>query len=83
MRFFPRSQLHIIQSELFFDDPQAELDKLVLFLGLDGFEFSKLQPLGEGNYTPLDADVRIWLAQQYRESNPDLEVLLGRHFNWS
>ena len=59
------------------------LDKLVLFLGLDGFKISKLQSLNEGNYTPLDAAVRKRLARQYRESNQDLEVLLEQQFNWS
>lgn len=63
MRFFPRSQLHIIQGELFFDDPQAALDKFVLFLGLDGFEFSRLKALTEDNYTPLDAAVRTRLVR--------------------
>jgi len=67
MRSFPRSQLHIIQSELFFDHSQTELDKFVLFLGLDGFEISKLRPLNDGNYTPLETAVGKRLARQYRQ----------------
>jgi hypothetical protein len=55
--------LHIIQGELFFDDPQAALDKFVLFLGLDGFEFLKLKALNEDNYTPLDAAVTTRLVR--------------------
>jgi len=81
MRSFPRSQLHIIQSELFFDNSQTELDKSVLFLGLDGLEFSKLRPLNDGYYTPLDTAGGKRLARQYRQSNQDLEVLLEQRFN--
>ena len=83
LRFFPRSQLHIIQSELFFDDPQRELDRLLLFLGLDSYVFSGFERHNKGNYTPLDQAVRQRMAQQYRESNQNLEALLEQPFDWS
>jgi hypothetical protein len=81
-RFFPASQVHVIESDDFFADPAREYQQLVAFLGLRSFEpacFDRYNARpGEG----LADATRQQLAEHYRPHDERLAGLLGRKPSW-
>ncbi len=83
LEYFPRTQLHIMQSEAFFTKPEAEYAKLLDFLSLKqhnpgGFKVHNSRPS-----SPMPADLRTELSQHYAPLNHKLEALLGESLPWS
>jgi Sulfotransferase domain len=79
---FPRAQVHIIDSEAYFDQPAPEYQKLLAFLGLRRFE-----PPGFGRQNarpgpPMAAQTRRALAEYYAPHDERLTKLLGGPMRW-
>ena len=80
---FPRSQVHVIDSEAYFSQPAQEYQRLLTFLGLCPFE-----PASFGRYnsrpgqamTPATRDM---LSEYYAPHDERLAGLLGRPLHWT
>lgn len=80
---FPGGQLHIIDSEAFFEAPAVEYRKLIAFLGLAAFE-----PASFGRYNarpgaPMDPGIGRMLRGHYAPHDKRLAELLGRPPRWA
>lgn len=80
---FPRSQLLIIRSEDFFDEPEAVFREVLGFLNLRPWQPRALHRFNSAEYGQMDPDVRRRLAQYFAPHNQRLYALLGRDFEWS
>jgi hypothetical protein len=81
-RFFPRAQVHVIDSEAYFGQPEQTYRRLLTFLGLQPFEPGVF---GRYNARPGPAmalRTRSMLEQYYTPHNERLAELLGRSPHW-
>lgn len=80
-QLFPRSQLWIESSEVFFQDPLATSQRCFEFLDIDPsfipVDFAVRKP---GNYQNEDQQTLAELKQHYQAFNQQLFALLGREF---
>ncbi len=95
LRLFPREQLMIIQSEIFFENTAETMNKVVEFLGLKPFDFEEANQLerrwdaGAGNalkmpqnYPTMDDETRDLLADFFEPYNRQLYRLIDADFGW-
>jgi Sulfotransferase domain len=83
LEYFPRDQLHVLDSESFFARPAGEYQELLAFLGLRPFE-----PAGFGQYNarpgePMPDGIRRTLEEHYAPHNERLTALLGQPPRWA
>ena len=83
LQYFPRDQLHVMDSETFFTSPADQYRELLAFLGLRSFE-----PASFGRYNarpgePLPDRARRMLEEHYAPHNERLATLLGRPLGWA
>lgn len=83
LQHFPREQLHVMQSEAFFVEPEQEYARLQAFLGLehhrpDTFEVHNARPSN-----PMPKRVRARLEEHYAPYDARLEALLGEPLRWA
>ncbi len=83
MKYFPKEQFLILQSEEFFADPETTLKQVHAFLGIPHYSL-KSYPKHKHNPSniPLDEKIMAQLANFFRPYNKALEKFLGRKFNW-
>jgi hypothetical protein len=82
-RYFPRKQLWVEQSELFFLQPARVLKEAFGFLEIDGsFVPADLTPRNVHHYEQVPRATRKELEAFYRPHNEELFELLGHRFNW-
>lgn len=79
---FPQDQVHVIQSERFFDEPAPEYARLLDFLGLRAFEPDAFDQHNARPSTPMPGHLRTRLADHYAPHNERLESLLGEPLAW-
>jgi hypothetical protein len=79
---FPRGQVHVMESEVFFADPSAEYRRLIDFLGLDRWQPSSFAAHNARPGAPMPADAREFLTEHYRTWDDALADLLGRPLAW-
>ena len=79
---FPRSQVHIIESEAFFADPAAEYQHLMEFLGLRLFKPTHFGCHNARPGDPMGPETRRELEQYYQPHDERLASLLGRSPWW-
>ena len=82
---FPRSQVMVIQSEVFFRETPRVVKKVFEFLGVDPtFVPPNLQPMnvGKKKSSSLPADLEQELRQYFAVKNAELYKLLGEAFDW-
>ena len=80
--FFPRAQVHLIDSETYFSKPAQEYQRLLTFLGLRAFE----PPFGAFNGRPgppMPAELRQMLEDDYVPQDKRLAKLLGQPPSWA
>jgi hypothetical protein len=80
---FPRTQVHIVQSEAFFAQPAEEYGKLLEFLGLHPFDdvnFGRYKARPGGAMSP---ETVAMLREHYAPHDERLAKLLGREPLWS
>ncbi len=95
LRLFPREQLMIIQSEIFFGNTADTMNKAVEFLGLEPFDFQAANQLerkwdaGAGNalkmpqnYPTMTSDTRDLLADFFEPYNRQLYRLIDADLGW-
>jgi hypothetical protein len=79
---FPRDQVHVMQSELFFADPLGEFARLTDFLGLDPWRPDQVAQHNARPSSAMPDDARDFLVQHYRPHNEALAELLGSAPAW-
>lgn len=81
-RYFPRDQLMIMQSEVYYADPEKSYYKVLDFLGCPGQALQASKIFNKGNYPEMNAATRNSLRQYYAGHNRRLYDFLGVDFNW-
>jgi hypothetical protein len=83
LRHFPRSQLHVIESESFFESPQKEYAGLVTFLGAEPFMPATFDQYNARPRDPMSAQTRARLEAHFAPHDQRLAALLGHSPHWS
>jgi hypothetical protein len=79
--FFPRAQVHVIDSAAYFSQPAQEYRRLLAFLGLRPFE-PAFAAVNSRPSPPIDAGCRRRLQGHYQPHDERLAKLLGRQPGW-
>lgn len=79
---FPREQVHVMQSEAFFAQPEAEYKRLIDFLGLSSFQPGSFDQHNARPSSPMPDSVRRGLEDHYAPFNDRLETMLGEPLRW-
>lgn len=81
---FGRERVFVSSSEAFFSDPEATLEAIFRFLGIDpGFRISAQRRWNVGgNRTDVDAEVYRYLEDYFAEPNRELFDALGQRLDW-
>ena len=84
MKFFPKEQFLIIQSEKFFADPNLFYKKILKFLNLPEHELKIYEKIGAAKYKnpKMDTNTRKRLAEELKPYNDELFEFLGTKFDW-
>lgn len=80
---FPRSQVHVIESEAYFEEPEREYSELLRFLDLRPFQPREFRKLNARPGTPMSPETRRSLENYYATHNRRLAELLGRSPRWA
>jgi tetratricopeptide (TPR) repeat protein len=83
MELFPKNNFLILQSEVFFNNPQTTMKQVFDFLGLSEFQDSKYHKCNVGYYPPIEIELRQKLIDFFYPHNRKLEEYLEREFNWN
>ena len=82
MKFFPREQILILESERLFTDPISIFNKIVGFLNLPGAETMELKKLNIKPYPEINPATRERLVDYFKPHNQKLYDFLGVDFGW-
>lgn len=82
LEFFPRRQLHVMESESFFADPAEEYSKVLHFLGLRSYLPETFEQFNARPGVQMPADARSYLRRHYETYDARLSDLLGRRPTW-
>lgn len=78
-----RDRLMVVAAEDLFADPQATMDAVWAFLGLDSHDLGVVTAAKANTYDPIPAEVRDRLARVFADDNERLFDLLGRRLPWT
>lgn len=79
---FPREHVHVMQSEAFFADPNAEFGRLTAFLKIDPWMPSRVEKHNARPGSAIPRDAEDFLIQHYQPHNEALAELLGSAPAW-
>ncbi len=79
--FFPRAQVHVIDSADYFSQPAPEFRRLLAFLGLRPFEPACATANARPG-PPMDERCRRMLEEHFLPHDERLAKLLGRQLSW-
>ena len=79
---FPREQVHVMDSEAFFSDPQDEFAQLLDFLGLRQWQPARFDQHNARPSAPMPDSARQRLEEHYAPYDERLTALLGRTPAW-
>lgn len=79
---FPREQVHVLDSETFFEDPHGEYRKVTDFLGLAEWTPDVIAQHNARPSLPLSVDLRRRLDAHFVPHDEALATLLGRVPGW-
>jgi hypothetical protein len=82
LEHFPRAQVHVMQSESFFVDPQGEFAMLLDFLGLRPWMPARFDQHNARPSAPMPEAARQRLTEHYRAHDERLAELLGELPRW-
>jgi Sulfotransferase domain len=82
-KHYPRSQVHVLDSELYFREPAQEYGRLLEFLGLRPFRPSQFTKLNARPGAPMQSETRDMLREYYRPHDEHLTELLGSTPSWA
>lgn len=80
---FPKSQVHILESEAFFADPAQEYAKLTDFLDLRPFSPRRFDQHNARPSSPMPEGLRQRLTRHYASHDELLGTILGRPPRWA
>lgn len=83
LEYFPREQLHVMESESFFADPAAQYSELLNFLGLRTYQPRQFEQFNARPGAKMPEEVRKFLTDHYRPFDERLSRLLGRQPRWT
>ena len=83
MRYFPKKQFLILESEDLYKDPALTVNKTFEFLGLPHFQLSQYEKYNAGNYPAVNERIYQYLVDYYEPHNQRLAAYLGREFTWT
>ncbi|GAB4362496.1 MAG: sulfotransferase [Cyanophyceae cyanobacterium] len=69
---FSASQILVLCSEQFYENPAATLDRVTAFLGLEPFEFGPFEAHNAGDYAPPEPGQRAQLQAYFQPHNEQL-----------
>ena len=81
-QFFPRAQVHIIDSEAYFSQPAQEYARLLAYLGLHPFEPASFARYNARPGPGMAPATRQMLEEYYAPHDERLARLLGRPLRW-
>jgi len=81
-KYFPREQVHVMDSEAFFEEPRREFTRLTAFLGLTAYVPPNFEQHNARPSAPMPVAARDRLTQHYAPFDDRLEELLGRKLTW-
>ena len=81
--FFPPEQVHVIDSEAYFDQPARQYQRLLAFLGLHAHEPTGFRQVNARPSAPLPVKTRQVLSEYYAPHDERLAKLLGRPLRWT
>jgi hypothetical protein len=79
---FSRDQVHVMQSEVFFEQPEAEFTGLVRFLGLTPWAPPHFDQHNARPGRPMPDDARSRLSEHFRDHDQRLADLLHERPRW-
>lgn len=79
---FSREQLHVIQSERFFEAPREEYAKALEFLGLPNFDYLDFKQDNARPSSPMKDSTRLRLTEHFEPYDHRLARLLGEPLAW-
>lgn len=83
LKHFPRKQMLILSSDDFFNSTDETLKKIFAFLEVKNIKINTKKQHNTGKYVSKMPDAtRQELRTLFKTYNNDLEVLLGRKFDW-
>ena len=80
---FPRHQILVLQSEVFFAQPEQSFAQVLDFLQLPAWAPEKFKAYNIGRYAAIDPHLRQRLQAYFEPHNQRLFDLLGETFDWS
>lgn len=81
--FFPREQVHVMDSETYFGRPAATYRDLLAFLGLRPYEPARFGQFNARPGEPIQVKTRQMLEEYYVPHDEQLTRLLGRPLSWA
>jgi len=84
-RCFPRSRIHVVESEAFWNDPKTTMAGVCTFLDIDpdgwspNFNWGKVWAFKQ-NYLPMKSETREMLRDRFTPHVERLKEMLGREF---
>lgn len=83
LEHFSRDQFLIIQSELYFKEPNPVYQSVLEHLELPTFSPAQFEKINAGNNQKPDVEIRKQLKQFYEPWNEELFQLLGEKYDWN
>jgi hypothetical protein len=80
---YPREQVHVMESEAFFDDPTGEYRALIDFLCLERWQPATFESHNARPSKPMPSDAHEYLAEHFHPLDAELADLLGRTPFWA
>lgn len=80
--YFDEEQLLVLKSEDFFEDPQADFERVLEFLGLPPWETGVAGERNEGEYERMSPATRQRLEDYFEQHNKRLYDFLGVDLGW-
>lgn len=80
---FPREQVHVMESEAYFAEPEQEYGALLKFLELEPFTPQRFDRHNARPSKPMPGNTRELLAEHYAPHDRELAHLLGRRPRWA
>lgn len=82
MKFFPGNQILVLQSEDFFANTAAVLDRVSTHLGLPPCTLHIMKVFNKSTYPPMEIAMSERLYEYFRPHNERLSKLVGMEFFW-
>lgn len=84
MKFIPKNQFLILQSENFFQHPSETYNRVLQFLNLSAKELVDYKQFRKGSYKKqkMDMNTRAKLVEFFKKHNEELYKILDEKFDW-